>query len=358
MSDNNSGERQSHTIDEILSQGEVWLLVLQHLEESAVLDKILAGSKAVEDWVFVGCGTSFYLSQAAAASWSLLTGEAARAVPASEILLFPALNRPLSERSQVVVVSRSGHTSEAVRAASLLRRTNGLKVVGITCGDSTPLEQACDFTIVLRAADENSMVMTRSFTSMLMTLQILAARRAGLTEFEKLARQNAVAVGRKISALRASIQQFVQGHSFAEYVFLGQGPNHGIAREGALKIMEMSCAYSQSFHTLEFRHGPKAIVSPATCLTFFLSKDGYHAEAEVLAEMKALGGVTLTVCNRATAAVSRASDLVVELSLEGNELAALPASVIPAQLLGYFTAVRKGLNPDSPKNLSRVVMLD
>jgi glucosamine--fructose-6-phosphate aminotransferase (isomerizing) len=358
MPDNNSVGHPSHTINEIASQGEVWRSVLQHLDETDVLAKILADSKAVKDWIFVGCGTSFYLAEAAAHSWTLLTGEPARAVPASETLLFPALYRTLGEGSRVVVVSRSGHTSEAVRAANLHRQGKGVKTIGITCGDSTPLEQTCDFTIVLRAADEKSMVMTRSFTSMLITLQLLAARRAGMTEFERLVQRNAVAVSSKISALCESVEQFVQGHSFADYVFLGQGPRHGIAREGALKIMEMSCSYSQSFHTLEFRHGPKAVVSPATCLTFFLSKDGYGAEAEVLAETKELGAVTLTVCNEASAAVRRASDLVVELGLDGNDLAALPPSVIPAQLLGYFTALRKGLDPDSPKNLSRVVMLD
>jgi glutamine---fructose-6-phosphate transaminase (isomerizing) len=349
---------ESHTINEIVSQGEVWRSVLQHLEETDVLNKILTDSAALKDWIFVGCGTSFYLAEAAAESFTLLTGQPARAVPASETLLFPALYKTSGNDSRIVVVSRSGHTSEAVRAANMVRQYRGVKTVGITCGENTPLEKACDFTIVLRPADEKSMVMTRSFTSMLFTLQLLAARRAGMTEFAQSAQRNATAISGKMAALRETVRKFVQGHSFADYVFLGQGPHYAIAREGALKIMEMSCSYSQSFHTLEFRHGPKSIVSPATCLTFFLSKDGYAAEAEVLAEMKELGGVTLTVCNEATAAVRRSSDLVVELGLDGHELASLAPSVIPAQLLGYFSGRRKGLDPDSPKNLSRVVMLD
>jgi glucosamine--fructose-6-phosphate aminotransferase (isomerizing) len=358
MPNNNSAGRESHTVKEIVSQGEVWRSVLQYLEEGDVLGRILADSKEVKDWIFVGCGTSFYLAEVAANCWTLLTAEPARAVPASELLLFPGLYRTQGEGSRVVIVSRSGHTSEAVRAANLVRQDKGVKTIGITCGDSTPLEQTCDFTIVLRAADERSMVMTRSFTSLLITVQVLAARRAGIAEFGRLVQRNAVEVSSRIPALCDRVQRFVESHSFADYVFLGQGPHHGIAREGALKIMEMSCSYSQSFHTLEFRHGPKAVVSPATCLTFFLSKDGYEAEAEVLGEMKELGAVTVTVCNEVSAAVRRASDLVVELGLDGNELAALAPSVIPAQLLGYFTGVRKGLDPDRPKNLSRVVVLD
>ena len=61
--------------------------------------------------------------------------------------------------------------------------------------------------------------------------------------------------------------------------------------------MEMSCSYSQFFHTLEFRHGPKAIVSERTCIFFFLDKAGHEAESEVLVEMKALGGITVAVGN-------------------------------------------------------------
>ena len=145
---------------------------------------------------------------------------------------------------------------------------------------------------------------------------------------------------------------------FEDYVFLGQGPFHGVAREAALKVMEMSCSYSQVFHTLEFRHGPKAIVTPATCLTFFLSETAQKEEAEVLSEMKELGGATVAVCNRAGEAIQQASDLVIQMDTAGDELALLAPYTVPCQLMGFFTGLRKGLNPDEPKNLTRVVILD
>jgi glucosamine--fructose-6-phosphate aminotransferase (isomerizing) len=122
--------------------------------------------------------------------------------------------------------------------------------------------------------------------------------------------------------------------------------------------MEMSCSYSQFFHALEFRHGPKAIVSADTALTFFLSEGGYQSECEVLSEMKALGGVTIAVCNRANDVVRRSSDLVFELGFDGPQLATLAPFVVPAQFLGFFTGIKKNLDPDNPRNLSRVVILD
>jgi len=120
--------------------------------------------------------------------------------------------------------------------------------------------------------------------------------------------------------------------------------------------MSVSCA--QSFHTLEFRHGPKSIVSPETLLVFLISDTGYEAECELLQEMKALGGTTLAITNRADARVRASADLLVELSLDGPELARLVCYLVPAQLLGLYTGLQKGEDPDRPRNLSRVVVLE
>ena len=161
----------------------VWQLVLQQLKQSNSAERMLGSDKRKRSWLFVGCGTSLYLADAAATSWTLLTGESTRAVPASEVLLYPALTRLDGPDVRAVVISRSGRTSEAVRAAHVLRKELHIPIVGITCAENSALEAACDFTLVLRPADEKSMVMTRSFTSMLISLQWLAAEHAGNTEF-------------------------------------------------------------------------------------------------------------------------------------------------------------------------------
>lgn len=358
MTTNDPQHLDSHTWNEILSQGRIWQSVIDEVRGSYVIEKILIPSSVKREWIFVGCGTSFYLAEAAATCWTLLTAQPARAVPASEILLHPELLRAEGPDVQAVVISRSGRTSEAVRATNVLRKDLQIPAIGITCAENSGLEQACDLSIVLRVADDRSMVMTRSFTSMLLSLQILAARRACNSGFIDGLRTMAELFAPRIGPLATQLEAFVATHKFADYVFLGQGPFYGIAREAALKIMEMSCSYSQFFHALEFRHGPKAIVSPATCLTFFLSDSAQKAESEVLAEMKDLGGTILAVCNHATAEIRRASDLVIELDMPGNELALLAPSIVPCQLLGFYTGLQKGLDPDKPNNLSRVVILD
>jgi glucosamine--fructose-6-phosphate aminotransferase (isomerizing) len=74
--------------------------------------------------------------------------------------------------------------------------------------------------------------------------------------------------------------------------------------------------------------------------------------------MKELGGATVAVCNRAGEAIQQASDLVIQMDTAGDELALLAPYTVPCQLMGFFTGLRKGLNPDEPKNLTRVVILD
>ena len=346
------------TLAEILSQPEIGQQCLSELQRSGVIEEILEETRSRTEWLFVGCGSSYYLAEAAAAAWTMMTGQRARALPASEPLLFPGLTMSAAESAQAVVISRSGRTSEAVRAANVLSQEYRVPTMGITCTLDSPLEKACDRTIRLLAADEKSMVMTRSFSSMLLALQFLASRKSQTTEFASILGQLANHLAERIRPLAAQIEEFVAERSFADYVFLGQGPFHAIAREASLKITEMSCSYSQAFHTLEFRHGPKAIVSPETCLTFFLSESGSQAEAEVLAEMHELGGATIAICNRASKGLGHSSDFVFELGFDGPELATLAPFVVPGQLLAFFTGVKKNLNPDEPKNLSRVVILD
>src|SRR4051794_8785092 len=115
---------------------------------------------------------------AAAASWSRITGMKAQAIAASELLLFPEIVLAGSKNVAAVVISRSGQTSEAVRAAQLLEREKNIRVLAVTGTPHQPLEKSATATLPLLPCDEQSTVMTRSFTSMLLGLQYLAACQA------------------------------------------------------------------------------------------------------------------------------------------------------------------------------------
>jgi glucosamine--fructose-6-phosphate aminotransferase (isomerizing) len=193
---------------------------------------------------------------------------------------------------------------------------------------------------------------------MLIGLQYLAACRAEDRTLAKSLFKLPPLAAKALDIVHQQVRELVSSHQFADYVCLGQGPYYGLACETALKVTEMSVSYAQSFHTLEFRHGPKSIVAPETLVIFLLSERGYEAECDVLREIKRLGGTTLAIANRADERARAAADLLVEFDFDLPELARLAPFVFAGQFAGLHTGLKKGLDPDNPRNLSRVVILD
>jgi glucosamine--fructose-6-phosphate aminotransferase (isomerizing) len=349
-------EPGQHTLSEIFSQPQCWSVCLSQLATSAELRAAIQLTRPGADWIFVGCGTSYYLAQAAASSFNHLKLPA-RAIPASDLLMYPALTLHPGRDYIPVVISRSGRTSEAIRAAQMLEKEHNLRTIVITCADGQPLEPSCSVTLKLLDADEQSTVMTRSFTSMLLGLQYLGATVSGNDAF----RRALTALPQQIEPLLKDVPQrlrlFVESRSFSDFVFLAQGPLFGIASECMLKVTESSRSYAQVFHSLEFRHGPKSIAGSETLITFLMSETSYDAELELLEEMKALGAATLVIANRVDSRAQRASDFAIELGLQSPEYVRPAAFAIWGQLYGVYYGLKKGLNPDSPKNLTRVVEL-
>lgn len=349
-----AAEWRSHTLDEIFSQPDCWRDCLAQVAASGELHQAARMAETGAEWIFVGCGSSFYLAQAAAATFNHL-GLVARAVPASELLLFPELAMPNSRKWLPVMISRSGLTSEVLRVTRMLEE-NDIRTIAVTCAAGQPLEKLSTVTLKAPAPDEKSTVMTRSFTSMLLILQYLGATVAG-SEFRRALINLPQQMPTLLESVPARLRKFIDGNNFADYVFLAHGPLFGIASEAMLKMTESSCSYAQVFHTMEFRHGPKSIVSPETLITFLMSESSYESELEVLEEIKQLGGTTLAIGNTLDRRAHDAADLAIEMSLTVPEFARLAAFTVWGQLGGVFTGLRKGLNPDSPKNLSRVVVL-
>ena len=348
----------SNTREEILSQPWCWRECIQALDETGQFANVRARFPRPMEWLFIGCGSSYYVALSAAATWTEITGSLARAVPASDLVLFPDLVLSRPHPCQPVLISRSGSTSETLRAAHYLEVKTNLRTLAISCAAHQPLEEVSSATLHVLPADERSTVMTRSFSTMLLGLQALAAEYGQDTRFAQALRSLPDQAQLVLDGLPNQLEDFLQERMFADYIFLGQGPYFGIANECMLKVIEMSCSYGQCFHTLEFRHGPKAIVSPETLITFLLSEAGFEAEKQVLLDVKDLGGTTLVIANRADEEVRRTADFLVELNFDLAEYARLAAYVFTGQLLGYFTGLKKGHDPDHPRNLNRVVILN
>ena len=351
-----STEDGAHTLNEILSQPQCWSESLRKLASSAAFKAGTQMARPGAEWIFVGCGSSYYLAIAAASTFNHV-GLPARAIPASELLLYPALTLSGGRDYLPIMISRSGSTSEVVRAARLLEHQR-MRTIAITCAEGQPLEVECSLTLKLLDADEQSMVMTRSFTSMLLGLQYLAATVAKDEALRRALISLPAETAPLLEELPQRLRLFVEARSFEDCVFLAQGPLFGIASECMLKVTESSSTYAQVFHSLEYRHGPKAIVGPETLITFLMSETSYDAELELLEEMKRLGAATMVIANRLDARAEKAADFAIELGLRVPEYARPAAYTIWGQLYGLYNGLKKGLNPDAPRNLTRVVVLE
>jgi glucosamine--fructose-6-phosphate aminotransferase (isomerizing) len=346
---------ESFTWQEILSQPQTWQATLATFSaERAALEGFLDRA-CFEQIVVVGCGSTHYLSQAAAMILSQLGGVPARGLPASELWLFPSVIP--TEPTLLVTVSRSGATTETVRALDRFRQVNGGAVLAITCCPESALAKRADFVVGAPAAQETSVAQTRSFTSMLVLIQAVAAT---LARDERMLRR----LSRLPSLLeeiglrwRGLPRQLGEDAAIRQLFFLGGGPFYGLANEAMLKTKEVSLSCAEAYHPLEFRHGPKSMVNEHTLVVGFVSDTGLAEELEVLKETQGLGAQILALVEASGLISGWQPDHLIELRSGLNEWERGPLLLPPVQRMAYHRAVAKGLDPDRPHNLTAVVEL-
>jgi len=353
----------NHTLQEILSQPAAWETVITMMENETGDSKKYPNGYTTDGHqtaqaIFIGCGTSFYLAQSAASIYSKITDVPSRAAPASEVFLFPdSLFAGEPERYQPFLISRSGETTEVLWAAKYIHEHYGIYVNGITCRPGSELLGLADHSFIIPAADEKSVVMTRSFSSMLLLIQYLASLNSEDREFRGELHKLPEIGSSLIKKYKDLPDAIVNEKEILHYVYLGQGPFYGLANESMLKVKEMSLSSSQAYHTLEFRHGPKSMINENMLVTFLFSEMGFESEINVLKEVKKLGARTLSICEEADSVITEYSDYVVELNSGLSDYARLILYMPVTQLLGFNAATAKKMDPDAPANLSQVVTL-
>ena len=346
-----------HTLAEILSQPQIWKETEKRLKSSGALDHLAGIFSPRSPWLFVGCGSSYLLSRLIAAAWTKHFYMPATGVPASELLFAPEETMRRIGAEQIVLMSRSGETTETMRVAELLQSHKTVQTLAVTCNAHSELEQLCTHTFKMEWADEKSTVMTRSFTAILLAFQRLALEFVGDAVLSDALHELPKYGQAWLDANARRIQDFATKRKFTDYVFLGQGVHYWLAEEAALKVTEMSSSYAQVYHSLEFRHGPRSIAGPETLITFFMSDAAREQEITLAKELKELGAAVCVIVNHADAELKNHCDLLLELGMDAPESARYALTAIPAHLLGTAVGLRKGLNPDAPKNLTRAVVL-
>jgi len=344
-----------HTWQEILSQPQVWLATLRgFVSAQSTLEEFL--DQASFDHILVaGCGSTHYLAQTAATTLTHCTDISASAFPSSELWLVS--NAVFADRTLLLAISRSGTTTETLRALRRFRESNDGPVLAVTCYPESTLAQQADFVLAAPAAQEQSVAQTRSFTSMFMLIQALVAALAH--DEEKLERLHRLpdALTSLVRRLGDLPQQLGENRSLDRFFFLGGGPFYGLANEAMLKTKEMSLSYAEAYHPLEFRHGPMSMVNQGALVVGLLSDAGRAEELRVLADMKELGASTLALSEDDLSLADSSLDYLVEMHSGLGEWERGPLYLPILQRLAYHRAIAKGLNPDQPHNLTSVVRL-
>jgi glutamine---fructose-6-phosphate transaminase (isomerizing) len=329
------------TYREIKSQSEAWQDALSIANTVSLSD---AGQ--YEQVIFTGCGSTYYLSLAAAALYQELTGCPAQAVPAGELLLNPQTIL-VNQKTLLVAVSRSGKTTETVKAVEKFKSEKRGDVVVISTYEEV-LSHSADVNLVISKGQEESIAQTRSFASMYVAASVFCARMAGrrdlIDAMGKLPEVGNWVIGHYESFAR----EIGSNLDFDRFYFLGSGIRYGLACEVNLKMKEMTLTHSEPFHFLEFRHGPMSMVNEKTVIVGLLSESNVSQEKAVLNEMRALRGKTITLAESD-------ADISFESRIPESVRGVLYLPVL--QLIAFYRSLAKGLNPDRPKNLTAVVQL-
>ncbi|MFD8235951.1 SIS domain-containing protein [Streptomyces sp. NPDC059696] len=290
----------THVEDELTSQPECWE---RAASEAARHARALPAPG--ERVAIVGCGTSYFMAQAAAA----LREDAGQ----GETDAFAASEFPHGRRyDRVVALTRSGTTTEVL---DLLDRLKGAtRTTAVTGDPDSPVTTAADDLAVLDFADERSVVQTRFATT------ALTLFRAHLGLHPDTALTDAR------TALAQPLPQGLVG--CGQFTFLGRGWTVGLAHEAALKMREAALAWTEAYPAMEYRHGPISVSTTGTATWMFGdAPDGLAGQV------------------RGTGALWVAGRL--------DPL----ADLIRVQRLAVAVAASRGLDPDSPRHLTRSVIL-
>ncbi|MGX4693928.1 SIS domain-containing protein [Streptomyces sp. JNUCC 63] len=290
----------SHVEDELTSQPECWARVAG---DAAAHGRALPAQG--ERVAIVGCGTSYFMAQAAAA---LREGSGQ-----GETDAFAASEFPYGRSyDRVLALTRSGTTTEVLEVLTELKGRT--PTTAVTADPGTPVMGAADEVVVLDFADERSVVQTRFATT---ALTLLRAH-LGLHSDDVV-----VDAG---TALSAPLPERLVDRT--QFTFLGRGWTVGLANEAALKMREASLSWTEAYPAMEYRHGPISVTTEGTVAWMFGSAPQGLAE-----QVRTTGG----------------------LWIEG-ELDPL-AELIRAQRLAVAVARARGLDPDRPRHLTRSVIL-
>ncbi|MFM9106229.1 MAG: glutamine--fructose-6-phosphate transaminase (isomerizing) [Chloroflexota bacterium] len=313
------------------------------------IEALAAEMRAASQIVLLGCGTAANAAMTGRYLLSRVAGAPSQVVAGSE---FPLVEPFIGPGTLVVALSQSGETVDVIEGM-LAARARGARLAALVNVPNSTLDRMVDLRVHLGAGAEQCVLATKSYTAKVTALLLAAHAMAGTpgrgAELAERAADGLEAMLREdaVDRVREVAHRIVAAPSL---FVIGRGLSYPSALEAALKIKEVSYIHAEGFAAGELKHGVIALVEPGTPCIVYAPPD--ETRADVLSgamELRSRGGYII--------GVGGDPDPAFDVSIPAPDVAeAFPiVAALPAQLLGYHTALLRGNDPDRPRNLAKSV---
>ena len=299
------------------------------------------------DYVYVtGSGTSYHISVIAKYLFSRFAGKKVEHVMASEIKYS---SRYIIPNSILFTISQSGESADILEAVSVGKEKNAT-ILSMVNSKNSALSRESIFSIGLNCGPQIGVAATKSFTSQMAILYKIADKLCDGcldVDFKTISKAYAEILSdtSKINELCKSIK------NISNLFVIGRGIHYPLAKEGALKIKEITYVHAEGIAGGELKHGPLALMDSSTyVIVINPDDDSYVDNISSVYEIKSRGAKVIGISN----IHNPNYDHWIEIPTVRKEFYPL-IEIIPLQLIAYYLALEKGIDPDYPKNLAKSV---
>jgi len=313
--------------------------------------------------VMIACGTSWHAGLVAEYIFEELCRIPVEVEYASE---FRYRNPVVHPGDVIFAISQSGETADTIVAIDKAKE-QGAFIFGIVNVVGSSIARISHAGAYTHAGPEIGVASTKAFTAQLAVLTMIAlklglekgtidAKRYNhlVTELHEIP-EKVAGVLRQSDHIKKIAARYKDARDF---LYLGRGYNFPVALEGALKLKEISYIHAEGYPAAEMKHGPIALVDEHLPVVFVATRDSYHEKIiSNIQEIKARKGKVLAVITEDDQFITGMADDIMVVPA-ADELVAPMLSVIPLQLLSYYTGVLKELDVDKPRNLAKSVTVE
>lgn len=313
--------------------------------------------------VMIACGTSWHAGLVAEYIFEELCRINVEVEYASE---FRYRNPVIQPGDVIIAISQSGETADTLVAIENAK-AKGAIILGVVNVVGSSIARASHGGAYTHAGPEIGVASTKAFTAQLAVLTMIALKIAhdkGTIDqgrYMRLLAELAEVPSKveKVLKTKDKIRELAEKYKDArDFLYLGRGFNFPVALEGALKLKEISYIHAEGYPAAEMKHGPIALVDENLPVVVVATKDTYHHKVvSNIQEIKARKGKVIALITEGDTATAALCDDVIIVP-EADEILAPMISVVPLQLLAYYTGVAKGYDVDKPRNLAKSVTVE